>query len=77
MIYFICKGVEILREISGLKKYKFYLVFQGGKELAFETNTDIRTAKREFVNGNIFVTTENKYTINISKLKSLKVKILQ
>ncbi|MEI4768681.1 hypothetical protein WAX74_03285 [Psychrobacillus sp. FJAT-51614] len=64
-----------MRKYSGLMKYKFYLVFQGGKELAFETNTDIRTAKREFINGSIFVSTENNYTINISQLTSLKVKI--
>lgn len=66
-----------MREFSNIKKYKFHLVFHDGHKLSFETNTDIRTAKREKINGGIFITTENKYTINISKIKSLGVEILQ
>ncbi|TQR21297.1 hypothetical protein [Psychrobacillus vulpis] len=64
-----------MREFKERKKYKFYLVFKGGQHLVFETNTDIRTAKREVINGGIFVSTENKYTINIAQLQSINVKI--
>lgn len=65
----------MLENIGEYKKYKYYLVFNGGKELTFETDTDIRTVEREKVNGAVFVNIENKYTINISQLKSLKVRV--
>lgn len=75
MIYSV-KGGRILRNSGELKKYKFYLKFKGGHNLIFETNTDIRTAERNKVNGGLFVDTENNYTINLAQLESLNVKIL-
>ena len=75
MIYSV-KGGRILRNAGELKKYKFYLKFKGGNNLVFETNTDIRTAERNRVDGGIFVETENSYTINLAQLEKLKVKIL-
>lgn len=74
MIYFM-KGGRKLRNTGELKKYKFYLKFKGGHNLIFETNTDIRTAERNKVNGGLFVDTENNYTINLAQLESLNVKI--
>lgn len=68
--------MRILWKFSELKKYKFYLLFKGGQKLVFETNTDIRTAKRQFVEGGIFVITENKYTINLAQLEGIKVEVL-
>ncbi|MEK3978476.1 hypothetical protein MKY37_05195 [Psychrobacillus sp. FSL K6-2836] len=65
-----------MRKAGELKKYKFHLKFKGGNNLIFETNTDIRTAERNKVNGGLFVDTENNYTINLAQLESLNVKIL-
>lgn len=75
MIYSV-KGGRILPKADELKKYKFYLKFKGGHNLIFETNTDIRTAERNKVNGGQFVDTENNYMINLAQLESLNVKIL-
>ncbi len=75
MLYSV-KGGRILRNTGELKKYKFYLKFKGGNNLIFETNTDIRTAERNKVDGGIFVETENSYTINLAQLEKLNVKIL-
>lgn len=73
--YTSVKGGGKLEKFNELKKYKFYLTFKGGNHLVFETNTDIRKARREVVNGGIFVDTENEYTINLAQVKSLHVKI--
>lgn len=70
------KGGNTLYNAGELKKYKFYLKFKGGHNLIFETNTDIRTAERNKVNGGLFVDTENNYTINLAQLESLNVQIL-
>lgn len=69
------KGGVILGKFSELKRYKFFLSFKGGHDLILETNTDIRKANREHINGGTFVVTENHYTINIAQLESIKVKI--
>ncbi len=75
MIYSV-KGGRILRNAGEFKKYKFYLRFKGGHNLIFETNTDIRTAERNRVDGGVFVETENSYTINLTQLEKLNVKTL-
>lgn len=75
MIYSNKKGWENLGSISQMKKFKYYLTFKGGHDLVFETDTDLRKAKKDKINGGTFVVTENQYTINISQLKSIKVKI--
>ncbi|TQR18280.1 hypothetical protein [Psychrobacillus soli] len=64
-------------KLHELKKYKFLLIFKGGNHLIIETNTDIRTAKREEINGAIFIRIENQYTINLAQIESIKVKILK
>ncbi len=68
------KGGDWLKNVDEIKKYKFLLSFHDGHQLLFETNTDIRTAEREYINGGMFVETENKYTINLNQVARIQVK---
>ncbi|MFJ7970342.1 hypothetical protein [Psychrobacillus sp. NPDC096389] len=62
-----------MEKISELKKYKYLLTFHGGNQLVLETNTNIHQAKKDAVDGNTFIHTENHYTINLSQIQNIKV----
>ncbi|MBD7943125.1 MULTISPECIES: hypothetical protein [Psychrobacillus] len=63
-----------MENVDEIKKYKFLLSFHDGHQLLFETNTDIRTAEREYINGGMFVVTDNQYTINLNQVARIQVK---
>lgn len=63
----------MLGKISEIKKYKYLLTFQGGNQLVLETNTNIHQAKRDPLNKETFIHTENNYTINLSQVENIQV----
>lgn len=62
-----------MEKISELKKYKYLLTFRGGEQLVLETNTNIHQAKKDAVDGETFIHTENFYTINLAQIEGIKV----
>ena len=56
-----------------LKKYKIFIYFKEGPTMAFETNMDIKKAKKQRVNGVDFIITEDMTTINVSQIKKIEI----
>lgn len=56
-----------------MKKYSVHVAFKNGKEMQFETNTNVKSAEPQYINGGEFIVTENEYVINVQQVKEMNV----
>jgi TRAP-type uncharacterized transport system substrate-binding protein len=57
-----------------VKKYSVYVLFNNGKDVQFETDTDVRKVPTVHINGGNFIITEDKEAIiNVDQIKGMKV----
>ncbi|WP_100401036.1 hypothetical protein [Bacillus sp. FJAT-44742] len=56
-----------------MKKYSVYVKFTNNQDLQFETDTDIKKATTQRINGGYFIVTENDYILNPMHIKEMNV----
>lgn len=56
-----------------MKKYSVHISFNNGSDMQFETDTNVKLEKPQYINGGKFIVTENEYVINVQQVKEMKV----
>lgn len=48
-------------------------MFKNGSEMQIETDTNVKLAEPQYINGGQFIFTENEYVINVLQVKEMNV----
>lgn len=60
-----------------MKKYAYEIEFVNGQKINFETDTNMKIATPQYINGGRFIVTENENVINVDLIKKMDMKTLK
>lgn len=56
-----------------MKKYSVYVLFKGGQDLQFETDSNVKLLQPQIIDGARFIVTENEYVVNLDQVEKLEM----
>jgi hypothetical protein len=56
-----------------LKKYSVYILLSNGKDIQFETDTDVENVPTVHINGGDFIKTVEDHLVNVNYIKEMNV----